>query len=970
MKYLTYGQTYERIKETIEGVTEELEALQYINELNNNINDELANLEIEIGEVFEDEQVEQIMHSIYEESIEVDSELEKWLEDFVNKRGQHIGLDETEILSYLDFIKDKEKKEEAIMLLKNIVDGPEIEQYRNLRAFFDFLQQELQEDIENAPEILQIKQKALLYLISNNTINIEPTDIFYLDGNKKVDAYQHALYLGFKSAAEDISPDDFENFYREIMKYITNPYTKIGMNMIYLSKIEEYMLNNPNYKPSAELINEAIPYLSFKISLDKLGVTSEMSGTASNVFFERCNIWDDMYFANFYIQTTNMDRELYSSILKDTNGLNPTYVKLIQNLAQGKSNEITKILLNDIFYDFIKSQMQRPKEEKITEPEFIALILQSLAISSENLKDYIQKIQSAVKDKETLSKKDLINISSLMFYIEETEGIPQTMRNMLKEATTNWIDAYTDGSKVNELKSTVESICEQAMQLDEVRPKIKLTDEEIEHEMFNISQDFYKEFVASYILRNLSEKAEAQIYKYEQEFLKNGIGKERYLEALKYAYSSPETFDKNMQLFDKDKQEWIKSLISTKEDTDDTRNIDCDYIVTFIFSMKNPESIKQAIESLYRIMEGDVNHIYRESSELISLLQQETVEEELTRSRADSTGRKLMLLNIMFLLPEDLRHISDNENSYFHTILRADEEVKEHGTYFAFRSLRENMSQDQFERFYNKIYAETSSDNVRAGLDMYYVCNMEACTIHDEDFSPDINKIEGKLPVILAQNYMLREAKIQMYQYGTFSSAFKHDIPTSTDTAVTANYLNRCEIQDDFYSVIANRSNMNEVSEDTVGALRGLGVLKEHGKNSEFYKKYIKKFCGDFIEEQRESLLQPASLLSKAYMAMLLNTSLYGEVNESSVQTLKKLSESFKVEKVLSSNLFDIGSYLMFLEKSIIGKNQIEASKILSDLGEDWMECYLDGGKVPEEMRANLAMLLSTFEKQFSHEER
>ena len=999
MKYLTHEQTYERIKKIVNGVTEELETLRSINDLNDSIEGPLDELEEEIRDSFDDELIKEILYSAREESTEIDKELEEWTEDFSNQKGQTLGLDEGQIVGYLNFIKDRDKKEEAVTLLRNIIEGPEIERYRNLKAFFDFLQQELEEDTESAQEILQIKQRELLYLIIDNTINIDATDIFYLANNTQVDTKQHALYLGFESASEDISPDDFESFYREIMEQITNPYTKLGMNLLYLSKIEDYIMNDPNYKPSADLINEAMPYLALKVSLDEVETSSMMAGAFSEAFLEKCNIWDGIYFINFYNQVVDMDRGLYDAILKNADELNPIYVKLIKNLSQGRTEDTIDVILNDIFGDFIKNQMQEQKDGKMTEPEFIALILQSLEISLENLANNIQNIHEMVRDKEFLSKDDLIKISSLMFYLEGTENLSQDMRNMLREASTKWINAYIDNSDTKQLRATIESICEEAMQLDEIKAKKNLTDEEIEQEMFGTAQDFYKEFVAAYILRNLSEKAEAEIYKYEQKLQKKGIDKEKYLEVLKYAYSSPQIFDENMKLFNQDTQKWIRSIISLNPD-ESKRDIDCNYIIPLIFSMKNPESIKQAVEILYNIMEGDEEEIYRKSAELIELLQKEVAEEESTLSSAEFAGKKLLLLNIMFLLPEDLKYIDDNENSYFHTLLRPDTEIKDHGKYFALGSIMENMSPEQFEKFYNAIYTEISSDNVKAGLDMYYIYNIENYMFSDEKFSPDIRKIETKLPIILAGNYMSREAKMQMYQYGAFTSSFKDDIPSSVDTIVTANYLTRCEINDDLYSIIANRCDVNEVSKDTIGALKGLGVLKGRGENGEFYKKYIKMFCGDFIEDQRTNLLPPdpaaedeidltegeknvksqdgkikqsdasTTSLSKAYMAMLLNTSIYDTFNESSIQALKNLNESFKAERTSSSNLFDIGSYLMFIEKSILVDGQFKVSKILSELGENWMECYLDGGKIPKKMRENLAILLNTLEKEFSYEER
>lgn len=1005
MKHLTYEQTYERIIKVLEEVTEELGAIQDIDELNDDIKEKIVEVDEEIKYSLEDDLVKQIIYSIREESIEIDKELEGWIEDFLDKRVKDMGLNEEKIVDYLDFIKDVDKKEEAVILLRNIIEGPELEQYRNLKAFFDFLQQELEEDMENAPETLQIKQRELFTLISESIIDIEPTDIFYLGENTQVDIKQHALYLGFKSAAEDISPDDFENFYREVKKQITNPYTKIGMNLLYLSKLEEYAKDNPNYKPSPDLLNDAIPYLILKTSLIELGPTSMMSGEFSNVFSEECDIYNNIYFVNFYSHESYIDMELYTTILKNSRELNPVYLKLIRNLAQGKAKESINTILNDVFGDFIENQMNRPREGKITEAEFLALILQSLEISTDNFLDNIQNVKSIVTEQETLSKDDLIKISNLMFYIEQIQDLPIEMKKMLSKVSNAWLNVYIDNSDTKELRDITESICDQAMQLDDAQIKINLTDEEIEEEMMDISQDFYKEYVAAYILTNLSEKAEAQIYKYSNKFQEDGISKDRYLEGVKYTYSNPETFGEKLELFNQDTQEWIKSLISLNEDKD-RRDIDCSYIITLIFSMKDQESIKQAIEILYNIIEGDENKIYRESSKLIDLIQKELSDEESrlngTEDSAELAGKKLLLLNVMFTLPEDLKYIEDSENSYFHTVLRPDTEVKDHGKYFAFISLMDNMSPEQFEKFYNEIRDTTSSDNIKAGLDMYYTYSINNYMHEDDDFSPEIKRMESKLPVILAESYMSKETPLQMYQSGAFTTAFKHDIPSSIDTIVTSNYISRFEIDDDLYSVIANRCDAKEVSEDTIGALKGLGALRDLGENSEFYKKYIKKFCGDFIENQRVNLLPPdpageyeveletesenvatsqntekeqtnadTTTLSKAYIAMLLNTSIYDKFNERNIQDLKKLNEKIKTERVSSSNLFDIGSYLMFIEKSIFtAKGQLKVSKILEDLGENWMECYLDGGKIPMEMRENLAILLNTLEKEFSYEER
>ena len=982
MKYLTHEQTYERVKNTVKGVTEELEALEYINNLSKTIEGEIYTLELEISESFDDAQIDQIIYSVRDESVEIDEGLDRWLENFADENtNEHLGLDSEQIADYLDFIKNKEKKEKAIILLKNIIDGPEIEQYRNTRIFFDFLQEELQADMENAPEILQIKQRELLYVISENIINLEPTDIFHLDANEKVDTNQHALYLGFKFASEDISPNDFESFYREMANKITNPYTKIGMNLLYLSKIEEYMLDDSNYQPSSDLISEALPYLALKLGLDNVDKTSMMYGASSNVFLEKANIWDGMYFVNFYIQEANLDRELYNLLLelmKNTN-IASEYANLIQKLAQGKNKDITYELVNNIFENFIKNQTEKQTNSEITDSTFTALVLKSLSISSENFNEHIQNILSVIEEKEEISEEELFEMCSLMFYIERIEGISPNIINMLKEATGYWLDAYIDGANIDGLKITVKDICEEAIQLNEVHVNRKLSDKEIDDEMFSLSQDFYKEYVAAYILRNISEKAEEKVYTYEQKLSQKGINKDNYLKVLKYTYSNPKTFNSIMQLFDKEKQEWLKNLLSSKSKDENNRDIDCMYLIPYIFSMKNTDYIKQAIELLYEILEGDSSKIYRKSANLINLLQKELGEEENTLDRVTLAGRKLMLLNIMFLLPEDLKYVYESESSLYHMVLRNDSEVREHGNFFALGRLIENMSVDQFEKNFERIYNNTSSEDIKAGLDLLYVYCMEEYALEDEDFSPNIKKIAKKLPVILAKSYMERELPMQMYQHGAFTSTFKSDIPSSIEATVMSNYLTSYDVEDDFYSVIINRGNKEEISKDDIDCFRGLGMLKENGKNGEFYKKYIEKFLGNFIEEQRERLLplDPANeetsnntTLSKAYIAMALATSKYDCFSKASIDILKRLSSSLNEDRVSSNNLFDIGSYLIFIERSILEKFQIDVSTILSDLGENWMECYLDGGKIPEEMKANLAKLLNILEKEQEYEER
>lgn len=984
MKYLTYEQTYERMQGVIEGVTEELNSLKFLNDYNDEIEDRISELQEEINEALDESQIDEILEYIENETIKVDEELEKWLENFryVNGEEKNLGLDAEKITEYLDFIRDRDNKEEAIILLRELIEGPEQEQYRNLKNFVDFLNQDLQDDYENAPETLEIKQIKLLCLINDSIIGISSTDIFHLDGNQKVDKNQHALYLAFKSVAEDIAPEDFEPIYMEVMKNITNPYTKIGMNLEYLSKTEDYMLDNPNYKPNKSLINEALPYLALKVAIDELGITATMTGASSNVFLEKSNIFGGMYFANYYIDETNLDRNLYNVLLKDTNGINKDYVRLLELLNNGSTRKIFDTISDDIFGDFIKGQLEKDIEGKVDEPLFIALILNSLDIDAENFRDNIDKIQKVASSNATLTKKDLIDISSLMFYIEETRDISQETRNMLREATLNWLNAYIDGTNMEELKSTVYSICEQAKQLEEAQELKELTDEEIENEMFSFSQDFYEEYVAAYVLHNLKEKVATQLYKYEQTLPGETIDRKKYLEALKYAYSSPERFDSVLPIFDEERQNWIKSMI--KIDSENSRQIDCSYIIPLIFSMDDRNSIKQAVDILYRIVEEDGNHIYREASSLIGVLQKGISKLENKISRVDLSGRKLMLLNTIYTLIDDLEYVPDNQNSYFYTIARSDEDVKEHGKYYAFENLMESMSPEQFEKFYKQNYEELTSPTVQAGFDMLYVYNLEDYAIRDESFLPDVSKLEEKLPVILAKSYMLNEMQAQAYRYGVFTSSFKDNSPETIDITVMINYLNNCEIQDDFYSVMANRLSNENVSKDTLGLLQGLGTLREEGKNDEFYRKYIPLFCGEFIENRRKGLLpkDPAEVEApkqanstensfvNSYVAMLLNTSKYNEFDANSAQELKRLEQKFKEGNISSEDLFDLGSYLMFVEKNLIENKAIKINSLLSDLGENWMECYLDGGRVSDSMKNNLTTITNLLNKENSYEER
>lgn len=980
MKGLTYEQTYERIKNTLNEVTEELEAIESIRDLCSYISDEIDSLESEINESFDSEQIEQIMYMIIEESTEIDENLESWLENCENGFNPTLGLNFEQIEDYLDFIKDKDDKEKAIILLKNLIDGPEIEQYRNFKTFIDFLQQEFNEDTENSPEILQIKRRELLYLINENNIDLRPTDIFHLQNNQKVDANQHALYLGFKAASEDILPDDFEKFYRRVMKEITNPYTKIGMNMLYLSKTEEFMLENPNYSPSSDLINEAIPYLALKISLDHVDTTSLMEGEASNTILAKTNIWDGIWFVNSYIDTKGLDREIYNLLLDviDRDIVKPEYIDLIQKLLQGKNREVINAIRNNILNDFIKEQIQDENNSEISVAKFIALAIESTGISPKNFKDYAEELLTKLEKADKLTREEMADICSLMFYIERMPNTTPNIKNKLREATTNWLNYYIDGTSLDDLRTNFEDVCIETAELEITETTKNLTDEEIEKKMFNMSQDFYKEYVAAYILKNISKRAEKQIYDNKRRFTEDGFNADDFLQACDIVHNNEQAIESIIPLVDKDKQDWIRKLFTSKENIA-SRDINYRKIMLYILTIQNPEHIKEAVNVLYDVLEGDVEAIYRNSASLINLFQKDLEESKKTLDSTSNAAKKIIVLDVMFWLPEDLKYIDENENTLYHTTLRKDKEIAEHGKMFALRELADSMSLEQFEKFYNKTYCETSSDNIKTALELIYVYTMEKFALEDENFSPDFAKLEGKLPILLAKEYLQREMPVQMYQHGAFTSAFKEDVPSSIENTVMSNYLTDCNMTDDFFVTVANRCRENTTSQDGIKCFKGLGTLKEKGQNGEFYKKYIKEYCGEFIERQRENLFpnDPANQeenekqapLSKIYMAMMLNSSQYEDINNNAM-ALKEIKARINSDMVTSNTLFDIGSYLMHIEKRILTKVQLDVTNILSNLGENWMECYLDAGKLPEDMKTNLAKLLTILEKEQQHEER
>ena len=120
MKYLTYEQTYERMKSVIDGVTEELNSLKFLNDYNNELDERISELQEEINELLDKSQIDEILEYIENETIKVDEELERWLENFryANGEEQNLGLDAEKITEYLNFIRDRDNKEEAIIILR------------------------------------------------------------------------------------------------------------------------------------------------------------------------------------------------------------------------------------------------------------------------------------------------------------------------------------------------------------------------------------------------------------------------------------------------------------------------------------------------------------------------------------------------------------------------------------------------------------------------------------------------------------------------------------------------------------------------------------------------------------------------------------------------------------------------------------------------------------------------------------
>ena len=102
MKYLTYEQTYERMQSVIEGVTEELNSLKFLNDYNDEIEDRISELQEEINEALDESQIDEILEYIENETIKVDEELEKWLENFRYVKGveENLGLDAEKITEY------------------------------------------------------------------------------------------------------------------------------------------------------------------------------------------------------------------------------------------------------------------------------------------------------------------------------------------------------------------------------------------------------------------------------------------------------------------------------------------------------------------------------------------------------------------------------------------------------------------------------------------------------------------------------------------------------------------------------------------------------------------------------------------------------------------------------------------------------------------------------------------------------
>ena len=96
------------MQSVIEGVTEELNSLKFLNDYNNELNDRISELQEEINESLDESQIDEILEYIENETIKVDEELERWLEKFryANGEEKNLGLDAEEITETSSFMDD------------------------------------------------------------------------------------------------------------------------------------------------------------------------------------------------------------------------------------------------------------------------------------------------------------------------------------------------------------------------------------------------------------------------------------------------------------------------------------------------------------------------------------------------------------------------------------------------------------------------------------------------------------------------------------------------------------------------------------------------------------------------------------------------------------------------------------------------------------------------------------------------
>ncbi len=957
---LEYKQVYERINRTLLEIPKEINTLRYLLDRANELDTEMD----ELNEKLDDQTSKEIFLNFADNPIVISKSLEKWIDDYIAADEDIRGISVEEFSCYLNYIRNKEDRENAIKLFKKVITGPKLEQYRNMYSLFEFLEDELQVDDEIEPELVEYKRRELLYLMREMIISIDPSEVYFLNDNRKINISEHSIYVGLRDILKEIPDESFEEIYKNILGQITNPYTKIGMGILYFAKLEEISIENPNYEPDATLVEEMLPYLALKLCIDESINTMNMCGSASEVFATFSNVCDGVEIINRYSQDFSINQQLYKFLIdwikeKDIkiNGF-----EFLENMAEQRKSEAINYALDNFWKEFIENERSKKfvtNVKEITDDIYIAMFLNSFRINYSNFNEKSKKIIENIEGKE-FTPENLFDIGSILFFLEDaTKQSPETASN-LNESMKNWINIYIGEKDFESLTREISHLF-QTMELAGNAEENYLDDNEIEEFIFRKSQEFYHEYVASTILASLEKRAGAKLEDYKESLTDIDA---RTLLDIDGIY---ENVDELLKILDPEKKKWLKKLL---EDPEVANGIDASYsnIIPYILSMKNIEDIKRAIELLNNISTGDEKSVCRNTSIFIQFLSDELNSESDELDSKDLAVRKIILLKIMTTLPDDVLYMGENDISRFGLNNRSDIDIKEHGLYFALENLIGKVSAKQFKREYDKIFKKVTVPQIKEGLKLLYAYAMEHYMEIDGEYIPEISDVETILPTLIFQSYMVEELPILLYQHGKFSEYIRENSEAGMGTYIFANYINNYGIEKDSYNMLSNR--IFSISKDLGlnNCLRRLGKLEEDGDNQTFYKEYIGRYFSDFISEERKSLYlenpedstaEPHDNLTKSYIAMVLNTSQY--TDDEAERKLEELPKVLSKKVISSEELFDIGTAMLYLEGIYKKTDKVEnCSQILSSLGENWTECYLDGGIVPTEMKANVRELLST----------